>query len=241
MTTHLLPIVVLLPLAGAFGLRFMSGASVAATRSTAAVIAAAGVALAFSIWLRLDPAAVGWQFAERPPWTSAYLIGVDVLRTRLILLTALFGFVAVCAATRLFGRSSRRYASLLVLQGAIAGAYMALSLPVFVLCWVLMLLSIYTLVRPWVGAPGTSVRVFGLCMAAATIVLILGTVVTELKRGVVQPTSSCDTPPAPAPPSRGQADAPPDFLTFAACSDDAKAGKRRSRGERQCGQVMRRG
>lgn len=222
MTTHLLPIVVLLPLAGAFGLRFMSGASVAATRSTAAVIAAAGVALAFSIWLRLDPAAVGWQFAERPPWTSAYLIGVDVLRTRLILLTALFGFVAVCAATRLFGRSSRRYASLLVLQGAIAGAYMALSLPVFVLCWVLMLLSIYTLVRPWVGAPGTSVRVFGLCMAAATIVLILGTVVTELKRGVVQPTSSCDTPPAPAPKPKPDATSPPDFLTFAACSDDAK-------------------
>ena len=53
--------------------------------------------------------------------------------------------------------------------------------------------------------------------------LMLGAVVTRLNRGPVPAASSCDTPPAPAPPPSATAKTgTPDFLSFAACGDERK-------------------
>ena len=57
------------------------------------------------------------------------------------------GLLAAAAMAKLPERSARSYPSLLLLQGAILGAYMALDLPLFVLCSALMVASLYPLVR----------------------------------------------------------------------------------------------
>jgi len=212
--------------AGAVALRVMRGASVRLVRATAVSLALIDFALALVVWSRYDPAAVPWQFTERfagvSSFGAAYALGVTASITRWVALTALCGLLAAAALATLPERSARSYPSLLLLQGAILGAYMALDLPLFVLCSALMVASLYPLVRSRgdQGSVGSPRRV-ALLVAAGSIALMLGAVVTRLNRGPVQAASSCDTPPAP-PPSATAKTGTPDFLSFAACGDERK-------------------
>ena len=215
--------------AGAVALRVMRGASVRLVRATAVSLALIDFALALVVWFRYDPAAVPWQFTERfagvSSFGAAYALGVTASITRSVALTALGGLLAAAAMAKLPERSARSYPSLLLLQGAILGAYMALDLPV---------------VRSVLGADGRrrftrsfdraaingsvgSPRRLALLVAAGSVTLMLGAVVTRLNRGPVTSREQLRyAAGAGAASVRDRENGTPDFLSFAACGDERK-------------------
>jgi hypothetical protein len=67
-------------------------------------------------------------------------------------------------------------------------------------------------------------------IAAAAVALVAGVLMISIQQhraradAAAKAKSGCDTPPAAAPAPSPTADKPPNFVTFAACGDEAKPG-----------------
>lgn len=104
--------------------------------------------LAAAAWTAYDPAS-GMAYVERLRWVPAlgleYHLGLDGLSAPLVTLNALLGLVCLLGSGERAGR--RSYTGLLLLaQGAIVGALLALDLGLFFIFWEAMLLPVVLLV-----------------------------------------------------------------------------------------------
>jgi NADH-quinone oxidoreductase subunit M len=159
-TRHLLPLIALLPLAGALVLASVGRDRDRLLRAIAWTTTALVFAAAARLALVFEPRGPEWQFTERvdllPSIGASYSVGVDGLGMILILLTAGLSVIAVLASwASVANRLQAFYVAVLTLEAGMLGVYMALDLLLFCLCWVLAAASMCVLIASaGQGAPG---------------------------------------------------------------------------------------
>src|ERR1051325_11844428 len=179
--THLLSIILFLPLAGALLLLLVSKENEDAIRWIANVVALAGFVVSVPLWFLYNPQNPDFQFVERAPWIpqpvgAEYFLGVDGFSTLLILLTTMMGAIAVLSSWTAIGeRVKEYYIFLLVLQTGMLGAFMSLDFLLFFLFWEVMLVPMYFLIGIWGSANRLySAIKFFLYTLVGSVVMLLG-------------------------------------------------------------------
>jgi NADH-quinone oxidoreductase subunit M len=176
--SHLLSLIVFVPLAGVLGVLGVLALELPAARRDHFVrlvaVAASGVPLLLGIWLwsTFDGAISTVQHVERVSWIGSlgieYFVGVDGLNVALVILTTLIGFVATLASMPWWRGKGEHddpahphfsglrvpgyFAMLLLLQMGMSGTFVALDAFLFFVFFELMLLPMYFLIGIWGGA-----------------------------------------------------------------------------------------
>src|SRR5438876_7697861 len=178
--THLLSIILFLPLAGALLLVLVNKQNVNAIRWIANIVALAGFIVSIPLWFQYVPQNPEFQFVERAPWIPSigaeYFLGVDGFSTLLILLTTMMGSIAVLSSWHaITERVKEYYIFLLILQTGMLGAFMSLDFLLFFLFWEVMLVPMYFLIGIW----GSDRRLYSaikffLYTLVGSVVMLLG-------------------------------------------------------------------
>jgi NADH-quinone oxidoreductase subunit M len=152
---HLLSWIVWVPILGATAVLFMPRQAHAALKGL--TLGLMLVTLAISLPLLRVPMGRAYHFNEDIEWLPAfgihYHLAVDGISLWLILLTT---FITPIAAYASFGPIDKRIKdwcfALLMLEGGMLGAFLALDLFVFYVFWELMLIPMYVIIGVWGGA-----------------------------------------------------------------------------------------
>jgi len=178
--THLLSLILFLPLAGALALLLVPRENVNAIRWIANIVALAGFLVSVPLWWMYNPLDPAFQLVERAPWIPSigaeYFLGVDGFSVLLILLTTMMGSIAVLSSwTAITERVKEYYIFLLVLQTGMLGAFMSLDFLLFFLFWEVMLVPMYFLIGIW----GSDRRLYSaikffLYTLVGSVVMLLG-------------------------------------------------------------------
>ena len=155
MADHVLTLLIALPAITAVVILFLPTGDRTAIRGAA--LAGSAITLAASIGLlaRFSPRA-GFQLEEVaawiPQWGIQYRLGVDGISLLLVVLTAFIMPLVVLAAWEQDNRAKGFFASLLALESALIGVFLALDLVLFYLFFEIMLVPMYALIGIWGGA-----------------------------------------------------------------------------------------
>jgi len=119
------------------------------------------LAISLLVWslilaLKFDPGTANLQFEELRPWVDwlglSYHLGLDGLSLPLVVLNCLLTVIAILSTDKAIQRPGFYYALLLLLNGSVAGAFLAQDLLLFFLFYELELLPLYFLIAIWGGA-----------------------------------------------------------------------------------------
>lgn len=151
---HLLNLIVFLPILGSVAVLFLPRQAPRLLRRFTLVVL--GVDLVASFWLLSVPMTRGWHFQYVNEWLPSfgirYHVAVDGISLWLILLSTLTTPVAAYVA---FGSIKARTKdlcfSILLLHGAMLGAFVALDLFLFYVFWELMLVPMLLMIGIWGG------------------------------------------------------------------------------------------
>ena len=169
----------LIPFLGAFGLMLWPGEPPPSRiRLAALVLLVLQLAWSLRVLLAFDPALPGMQLQEGLAWVSSlgldYRLGVDGLSLPLLLINAALTLVAAFASQSVSQRPRLYYALLLVISGAVNGAFLSLNLLLFFLFYELELIPLWLLIAVWGGANRAYAATKFLIFTAVSGVLILG-------------------------------------------------------------------
>jgi NADH-quinone oxidoreductase subunit M len=116
-----------------------------------AAVAALGVTLAVAVLFQ--PGHQGYQLEEYVPWIRdygiAYHLGVDGISLWLVLLNAFLTVIAILATGDRVRRRSGFIALVLLLEGGMAGVFLAADLLLFYVFWEAQLIPAYFLLWQW--------------------------------------------------------------------------------------------
>src|SRR3989475_2232954 len=168
--------VVFLPLAGAVMLFFVKESLV---RWTALVVALADLGLSFPLWLLFDPSTPRMQFTERVSWIASpsinYSIGIDGISLPLLLLTTFLTPLCVLASWKAIEARIREFmATMLIMETAMLGVFVALDVVLFYVFWEAMLIPMYLLIGVW-GGPNriyAAIKFFLYTLAGSLLLLV---------------------------------------------------------------------
>ncbi len=152
---NLLNVIVFLPLFGSISILFLPRQSPKLLKRFTMLIL--GIDFLVSLWLLGVPMTAGWHFQYVREWLPSfgirYHVAVDGVSTWLILLST---FTTPIAAYVSFGSIKTRTKdlcfSLLLLHGAMLGAFVSLDLFLFYVFWELMLVPMVIMIGIWGGA-----------------------------------------------------------------------------------------
>ena len=155
---HLISVVVFLPLAGALLLFFfVRRAEEATVRWITFFFMLAGFVVSLKLFLGYDQeSAQTMQFVETASWLPEYGIeynvGLDGMSLLLFMLTTFLGPIAVlCSWSGIKQGVKAFHISLLLMQTAMMGAFVALNLFLFYIFWEAMLIPMYFIIGIWGG------------------------------------------------------------------------------------------
>ena len=151
---NLLNVIVFLPIFGSISILFLPRQSPKLLRRFTMLIL--GLDLLASLWLLGVPMTAGWHFQYIRDWLPSfgirYHVAVDGVSTWLVLLST---FTTPIAAYVSFGSIKTRTKdlcfALLLLHGAMLGAFVSLDLFLFYVFWELMLIPMVILIGIWGG------------------------------------------------------------------------------------------
>ncbi len=144
-----LPIIVALPLA------FLP--QVTAKQARAIALSTAGFTVLWSAWLftQFDLSNPGFQFREFLPWLPLlglnYDLGLDGLSLLMVALNSLITWMALWSSNSEMERPKLFYGLMLLVNGGVAGAFLAQNLLLFFLLYEIELVPLYLLVAIWGG------------------------------------------------------------------------------------------
>lgn len=142
-------------------------------------IAVVGIALIASLFIavQFDVINIGLQFQEDIPWLEplglTYRLGLDGLSLPLIVLNSLLTLIALFSTDPNIQRSRLYYSLVLVINAAVAGAFLAHNLLLFFLFYELELIPLYLLIAIWGGAKRGYASTKFLIYTAVSGILIL--------------------------------------------------------------------
>jgi NADH-quinone oxidoreductase subunit M len=162
MQNHILSIILLTPLAGAFLLLLIPKESKDAIRWSANIFALAGFLVSIPLvpmfWAQRFDATQQFKFLEGsannwiPSIGAGYNLGIDGISFLLILLTTLLGWISILSSwSAIENRVKEYYVWFLVLQTGMLGVFMALDFFLFFVFWEAMLVPMYLLIGIWGG------------------------------------------------------------------------------------------
>jgi len=175
----MLSLLVLIPFAGALLLAFWPGRP-AEGRMRKVTLVVLGLQLLWSlvVLLRFDPASSGLQLQEARPWVASlglsYSLGVDGLSMPLVLINAVLTLVSAICTRDISQRPRVYFALLLVISGAVNGAFLATNLLLFFLFYELELIPLWALISIWGGVNKAYAATKFLIFTAVSGMLILG-------------------------------------------------------------------
>ena len=125
-----LSLLLLIPFLGALALIIWPGsASSARLRELTIVLLAVQCVASFALLLPFDPAQAGLQLVEQARWVHVigldYALAVDGLSLPLVLMNGVLCLVAAVASREITNRPRIYFALLLVISGAVNGAFLA--------------------------------------------------------------------------------------------------------------------
>jgi NADH-quinone oxidoreductase subunit M len=172
----LLNLLIGLPIAGAVAVLFLPRQLLGLVRGFTLLVM--GVVFALSLVLLSVPMTEGWHFQFikdwMPAWGIRWHVAIDGISLWLVLLTTFITPIATYAA---FGSIKTRIKELcfaiLLLQGAMIGAFVALDLFVFYVFWELVLVPMYVMIGIWGGADKikAAIKFFLYTMAGSMLML----------------------------------------------------------------------
>jgi NAD(P)H-quinone oxidoreductase subunit 4 len=128
------------------------------TRARQISLAIATLTLLWSIYVatQFDIGQAGFQLRESFPWIESlglsYQLSVDGLSMPLVLMNSLLTCIAIYSSDPQINRPRLYYALMLILTGAVAGAFMAQNLLLFFLFYEVELIPLYLIIAIWGGA-----------------------------------------------------------------------------------------
>ncbi|QEY31331.1 NADH-quinone oxidoreductase subunit M [Synechococcus sp. RSCCF101] len=152
----MLSALLLIPLLGALALVLWPGErSPERLQRTAAALLMLQLLWSVRVLLQFDPLDGGMQMVESVVWIERlgllYRLGVDGLSLPLLLINALLCLVAVVCTGPIQNRPRLYYALLLLISGAVNGAFLAQNLLLFFLFYELELIPLWLLIAIWGG------------------------------------------------------------------------------------------
>lgn len=174
----LLSLLLLIPLLGALGLVLWPGApSSERLRVISIVVLAVQTVASFALLLPFDAADSALQLVEQARWVHVigldYALAVDGLSLPLVLMNGVLCLVAAVASRKIENRPRIYFALLLVISGAVNGAFLAQNLLLFFLFYELELIPLWLLIAIWGGANRAYAATKFLIVTAVSGVLIL--------------------------------------------------------------------
>lgn len=169
----------LIPFLGSLALLLWPG-SPSPSRLRWIAIAALIVQLGFSVAMALafDPSLPGMQLQEHHRWLPGlgldYAVGVDGLSLPLVLINGALSLVSAVITRDLDKRPRIYFAMLLLISGAVNGAFLSENLLLFFLFYELELIPLWLLVSVWGGVNRTYAATKFLIFTAISGMLILG-------------------------------------------------------------------
>jgi len=142
-------------------------------------IAAISIALIVSLYIatQFDVINIGLQFQEDLPWLEplglTYRLGLDGLSLPLVVLNCFLTLIALFSTSSTVQRPRLYYSLVLVINAAVAGAFLAHNLLLFFLFYELELIPLYLLIGIWGGAKRGYASTKFLIYTAVSGVLIL--------------------------------------------------------------------
>ena len=154
MQSHILSILIFLPLVGAVLILLVPRRSEAFVRNFAFGLSLVVFALPLVLYFGFDRSAAEMQFVEQKPWISSYgisyFVGVDGISVLLVILTAFLTPLSILASFRaITERAKEFYAAMLFIEAAMIGVFCALDLFLFYVFWEAMLIPMYLLIGVW--------------------------------------------------------------------------------------------
>ncbi len=154
LVSHLLSVLIFLPVVGAVLLLFIRDAATA--RRIAIVFSLAELALCVPLLANFDSSLATMQFAEKVDWIKAwniqYSLGVDGISVLFVALTALLTVISIMVSWKAIQDRVREFmVAMLFLEAAMVGVFTALDLFLFYIFWEAMLIPMYLLIGVWGG------------------------------------------------------------------------------------------
>jgi NADH-quinone oxidoreductase subunit M len=177
MFTHLLSLLIVLPVAGALILLFIRNAD--AARWIAISLSLVELALCIPLIAKFDTTTAAMQFTESLPWITAwdinYKVGVDGISILFVGLTALLTTISIMVSwTAIQDRVREFMVAMLFLEASMIGVFTALDLFLFYIFWEAMLIPMYLLIGVW-GGPNrlyAAIKFFLYTLVGSVLMLI---------------------------------------------------------------------
>jgi NAD(P)H-quinone oxidoreductase subunit 4 len=121
-------------------------------------IASTSIVLVWSLYVanQFDAISIGLQFQEDIPWLEnlglTYRLGIDGLSLPLVILNNLLTIVALCCTDSDVQRPRLYYSLVMLINSAVAGAFLSHNMLLFFLFYELELIPLYLLIGIWGGA-----------------------------------------------------------------------------------------
>jgi len=177
--TMLLTSLLLIPFAGSLALLLWPGGpSPARLRLIAIAMLVLQLGVSLAVALAFDPAQAGMQLQVRHAWVPGigldYALGVDGLSLPLVLINAALTLVSAVITRDIDKRPRIYFAMLLLISGAVNGAFLSENLLLFFLFYELELIPLWLLVSVWGGVNRAYAATKFLIFTAVSGMLILG-------------------------------------------------------------------
>ena len=153
----ILTLLLIIPFLGALLLSLWpQGSTPAQLRRLTLVILSVQCIASFAVLLWFDPSNPGLQLQEHLPWLPSvgldYSLAIDGISLPLVLMNAVLCLVAAVASRKIENRPRIYFALLLIISGAVNGAFLAQNLLLFFLFYELELIPLWLLIAIWGGA-----------------------------------------------------------------------------------------
>ena len=175
----MLSLLLLLPFLGALLLGLWPGhPAPGLMHKVALVIVGLQVVWSGVVLLAVDPHQGGMQLQESVPWIQGiglrYSLAIDGLSLPLVLINGALTLVAVVCTRDISQRPRVYFALLLLISGAVNGAFLAQNLLLFFLFYELELIPLWLLISVWGGTNRAYAATKFLVFTATSGMLILG-------------------------------------------------------------------
>ena len=188
LSSHLLSLLIWLPILGAIAVLFC-GRNANAARWLALIVTLATLVVAIPLWTEYLPLKPGMQFVENLAWIPAlkanYALGVDGISIALIALTA---FTTVLVVIGSWGpieeRVAQYMAAMLALEGLLIGVFAATDALLFYVFFEGMLIPMFIIIGIWGGPRRVYATLkFFIYTFLGSIFMLIGLIYLRMKTG----------------------------------------------------------
>ncbi|HEX9578265.1 MAG TPA: NADH-quinone oxidoreductase subunit M [Myxococcales bacterium] len=152
--SHLLTVVIFLPVAGAVLVALLPRGEGAQHKGIAFLFSLLTFLASIPLWISFHPGAARYAFEQKSEWAPAlgfsYHVGLDGVALLLFLLTTFLGPIVTLSSWKYIEVRVKEYSlALLLLETAMLGTLASLDLVLFYVFWEAMLVPMYLLIGVW--------------------------------------------------------------------------------------------